>query len=289
MTTAEELAVADRYEFGWADPDQAGANAKRGLNEDVVREISALKGEPEWMTKFRLRSLEIFESREIPDWGGDLSELDYQDIYYYIKPVEAQGKSWDDVPQDIKDTFDKLGISLEEQKRLANVAVDAVIDSVSVKTTFRETLAEKGVIFCSFSEAVHDYPELVKQLFTMTAHEVRLRGAHLALTPVVDVARDPRWGRIAEGSGEDPYLGSMLAAARVRGLHHLLELHEVAEVGVEQREVGGPVSVVGVEPGVSVDVADDAVGSDVAGRVDGNGFQHDAKDGRAVGVAVGLG
>ena len=120
-----------------------------------------IKGEPEWMTKFRLRSLEIFESREIPDWGGDLSELDYQDIYYYIKAAEEQGRSWDEVPDDIRKTFDRLGIPEAEQKFLAGVS--AQYESEVVYHSIREDLEEKGVIFCDTDTALREHEDLFRE------------------------------------------------------------------------------------------------------------------------------
>lgn len=136
-----------------------------GLNEDVIRHISAVKCEPEWLLEFRLKAYRHWLTLEVPEWGHlDIPEIDFQAISYYAAPKKKeQKKSMDEVDPELVKTFNKLGISLEEQKVLAGVAVDAVMDSVSVKTTHREKLAELGVIFCSFSEAVKDYPDLVKK------------------------------------------------------------------------------------------------------------------------------
>ena len=136
-----------------------------GLNEDIIRHISAVKGEPEWLLEFRLKAYRYWLTLEVPKWGHlDIPEIDFQAISYYAAPKKKeQKKSMDEVDPELVKTFNKLGISLEEQKVLAGVAVDAVMDSVSVKTTHREKLAELGVIFCSFSEAVKDYPDLVKK------------------------------------------------------------------------------------------------------------------------------
>ena len=136
-----------------------------GLNEDVIRHISAVKGEPEWLLEFRLKAYRYWLTLEVPKWGHlDIPEIDFQAISYYAAPKKKeQKKSMDEVDPELVKTFNKLGINLEEQKVLAGVAVDAVMDSVSVKTTHREKLAELGVIFCSFSEAVKDYPDLVKK------------------------------------------------------------------------------------------------------------------------------
>ena len=137
----------------------------RGLNEDVVRFISAKKGEPEWLLEFRLKAFRHWLTLTPPKWAHlDIPEIDFQAISYYAAPkVKENPKSLDDVDPELLDTFSKLGISLDEQKKLTGVAVDAVMDSVSVKTTHRDKLAELGVIFCSISEAVKDYPELVRK------------------------------------------------------------------------------------------------------------------------------
>ena len=137
----------------------------RGLNEDVIRLISKKKGEPEWLLEFRLKAYCHWLTLKMPTWAHlDIPEIDYQAISYYAAPKKKEGpKSLDEVDPELLETFNKLGIPLEEQKALSGMAVDAVMDSVSVKTTHREKLAEMGVIFCSFSEAVKDYPDLVKR------------------------------------------------------------------------------------------------------------------------------
>ena len=136
-----------------------------GLDEDVVRLISRIKGEPEWLLDFRLKAFRYWQTLKMPHWAHlEIPPIDYQAISYYAAPKKKElKKSLDEVDPELIKTFIKLGISLEEQKQLAGVAVDAVMDSVSVKTTHREKLAELGVIFCSFSEAVKDYPDLVKK------------------------------------------------------------------------------------------------------------------------------
>ena len=136
-----------------------------GLSEEVVRLISQKKNEPEWLLEFRLKAYEYWKTLELPKWAHlDIPEIDYQSISYYAAPKTKEGpKSMDEVDPELVKTFNKLGIPLEEQMALAGIAVDAVMDSVSVKTTFKEKLAELGVIFCSFSEAVHNYPDLVKK------------------------------------------------------------------------------------------------------------------------------
>lgn len=137
----------------------------RGLNEDVIRLISKKKDEPEWLLEFRLKAYRHWLTLKMPTWAHlDIPEIDYQAISYYAAPKKKEGpKSLDEVDPELLETFNKLGIPLEEQKALSGMAVDAVMDSVSVKTTHREKLAEMGVIFCSFSEAVKDYPDLVKR------------------------------------------------------------------------------------------------------------------------------
>ena len=135
--------------------------APKGLNEDIIRHISEKKGEPEWLLDFRLKAFRKWQTMKVPKWGHiNLPDIDYQDIIYFAAPKKQKA---DKLDPELEATFEKLGIPLKERNVLGGVAVDAVFDSVSVKTTFRETLAEKGIIFCSFSEAVRDYPDLVKK------------------------------------------------------------------------------------------------------------------------------
>ncbi len=155
------------YKYGFTSDIETDYIPK-GLNEDIVRLISSKKEEPEWLLEMRLKAYRHWTTLEMPTWAHlTIPEIDYQDIYYYAAPKKKEGpKSMDEVDPELLKTFDKLGIPLHEQGILAgvsNMAVDAVLDSVSVKTTFKEKLAEQGVIFCSFSEAVKDYPELIKQ------------------------------------------------------------------------------------------------------------------------------
>ena len=137
----------------------------RGLDEETIRIISAKKQEPQWLLDFRLRAFRYWQTLEMPQWAHlQIPPIDYQDIIYYAAPKRKEGpKSLDEVDPELLKTFDKLGIPLEEQKHLSGMAVDAVMDSVSVKTTFKENLAEKGIIFCSFSEAVQHHPDLVQR------------------------------------------------------------------------------------------------------------------------------
>ena len=156
--------TAGDYKYGFVTDIDTDV-IHRGLDEETVRIISAKKNEPEWLLEFRLKAFRYWQTLEMPTWAHlDFPAIDYQDIIYYAAPKTKEGpKSLDEVDPELLKTFDKLGISLEEQKQLTGMAVDAVMDSVSVKTTFKENLAEKGIIFCSFSEAVQHHPDLVKQ------------------------------------------------------------------------------------------------------------------------------
>jgi Fe-S cluster assembly protein SufB len=161
--TIEELARRD-YKYGFVT-DVEQESVPRGLNEDIVRLISAKKGEPEWLLEWRLKAYRTWLTMTEPRWSNvTYGPIDYQDIIYYSAPRQRpELQSLDEVDPEIRRTFEKLGIPLEEQKMLSGVAVDAVFDSVSVATTFKEKLAELGIIFCSFSEAVHNHPDLVRQ------------------------------------------------------------------------------------------------------------------------------
>ena len=156
--------TSGEYKYGFYS-DIEMDKIPKGLNEDVIRSISQKKDEPEWLLEFRLKAFHHWQTMKIPQWANlTIPPIDFQDIVYYAAPKKkASPKSLDDIDPELKRTFDKLGIPLEEQKHLAGVAVDAVMDSASVKTTFRETLAESGIIFCSFSDAVREYPDLVKR------------------------------------------------------------------------------------------------------------------------------
>jgi Fe-S cluster assembly protein SufB len=152
------------YKFGF-HTDIETETIPKGLSEEVVRIISAKKEEPEWLTEARLKAFRHWQKMKMPEWAHlRIPEINYQDIIYYAAPKQgAKYESMDDVDPELIDTFNKLGIPLEEQKQLAGVAVDVVMDSVSVKTTFQDTLAEKGIIFCSFSDAVKNHPDLIKK------------------------------------------------------------------------------------------------------------------------------
>ena len=158
----ETLATSE-YEYGFTT-DIEMEMAPKGLNEDTIRYISAKKNEPEWMLEWRLKALKIFLQMEMPEWQNfKMPDIDFQDISYYAAPKKKTLASLDEVDPELLDTFNKLGISLEEQKMLSGVAVDAVFDSVSVGTTFKDKLAELGIIFCSFGEAVQNHPDLVRK------------------------------------------------------------------------------------------------------------------------------
>lgn len=153
----------EEYKYGFTT-DIETETIPKGLNEDIVRLISSKKNEPEWLLEYRLKAYRHWLTMKMPTWAHlDIPEINYQDIIYYAAPRKNAPKSLDEVDPELLKTFDKLGIPLEEQKALSGMAVDAVMDSVSVKTTFKENLAELGIIFCSFSEAVTDHPDLVQK------------------------------------------------------------------------------------------------------------------------------
>ena len=156
--------TAGEYKYGFVS-DIETESIPEGLNEDVVRLISLKKKEPDWLLDFRLKAYRHWQSMKRPEWAHlDIPEIDYQKIVYYAAPKSKTSvDNQEEIDPDLLKTFDKLGIPLQERKQLAGLAVDAVMDSVSVKTTYKESLAKKGIIFCSFSEAVHEHPELVKR------------------------------------------------------------------------------------------------------------------------------
>jgi Fe-S cluster assembly protein SufB len=151
------------YKYGFNDTDVSVFNTGRGLNREVVEQISTMKGEPQWMLAFRLKALEHFQQRPMPTWGADISNLDLENIYYYVKPTDEEGKSWDDVPDSIKNTFDKLGIPEAEQKFLAGVG--AQYESEMVYHSVLEHLEKQGVIFLSIEEGLRQYPDLFREYF----------------------------------------------------------------------------------------------------------------------------
>ena len=165
MATVPKVDVGTDYKekYGFFVPEEYVFKAKRGLNPDIVKEISWMKQEPEWMTKFRLRSLEIFRKKPMPNWGADLSVIDFENIFYYLKASDKQSKSWEDLPPDIKATYDRLGVPEAERKFLAGVS--AQYESEVVYHSLQEELTKKGVIFTDTDSALRDHPELFKEYF----------------------------------------------------------------------------------------------------------------------------
>jgi len=158
--TDNGLGEINKYDF--VTPTTPVFKAEKGINREIVAQISEMKNEPGWMRDFRLEAFKIFESKPMPTWGGDIA-LDFQDIYYYLKPTSEQGKTWDDVPQEIKDTFDKLGIPEAEKKYLAGVK--AQFESEVVYGSLQEDLGNKGVIFTDTDTAVREHPKLLREYF----------------------------------------------------------------------------------------------------------------------------
>ena len=166
LTEEEVVAIVNAdyaSKYGFSDAEDYVYKAERGLNEEVVRTISMMKGEPQWMLEYRLKAYEHFMERPMPEWGADLSEIDFDNIYYYIKPAERQEDDWEDVPGYIKDTFNKLGIPEAEQKFLSGVA--AQYESEVVYHNIKKELEEKGVIFLGMDDGLQQHPELVKEYF----------------------------------------------------------------------------------------------------------------------------
>ena len=159
----DEIGVGD-YQYGFHDPtDKYVFKSRRGLDRDIVHQISEMKNEPMWMREFRLEALDLFYSKPMPNWGGDMSELDFQNMFYFVKASQGQEKSWDDVPDDIRKTYDRLGIPEAEKKYLAGVK--AQYESEVVYGSLQEDLAKQGVIFTDTDSAVRDYPDLVREYF----------------------------------------------------------------------------------------------------------------------------
>ncbi|WP_406287647.1 Fe-S cluster assembly protein SufB [Embleya sp. NBC_00896] len=166
MTTdaRPELEGLGTYEYGWADSDTAGTNARRGISEEVVADISAKKSEPEWMLKQRMKGLRLFGKKPMPTWGSDLSGIDFDNIKYFVRSTEKQAASWEDLPEDIKNTYDRLGIPEAEKQRLV-AGVAAQYESEVVYHQIREDLAEQGVIFLDTDTGLREHPELFKEYF----------------------------------------------------------------------------------------------------------------------------
>ena len=162
--TATKIGVElGNYALGWSDEEDYVFKPRRGLDADIVSEISHMKGEPDWMRTFRMKSLSRFENRPLPTWGGELGNIDFDNIYYYIKPTEEQVSEWDEVPESIKNTYEKLGIPEAERKYLAGVT--AQYESEVVYHRNREELEAQGIIFCDMDTAVREHPELVRKHF----------------------------------------------------------------------------------------------------------------------------
>ncbi|WP_019812449.1 Fe-S cluster assembly protein SufB [Saccharomonospora halophila] len=164
LSQEETIDSLGNYAFGWADPDTAGASARRGINEEVVTDISEKKSEPEWMRDARLKALNLFERKPMPNWGADLSGIDFDNIKYFVRSTEEQATSWDDLPEDIKNTYDKLGIPEAEKQRLV-AGVAAQYESEVVYHQIREDLEAQGVIFMDTDTGLREHPELFEEYF----------------------------------------------------------------------------------------------------------------------------
>ncbi len=165
QTQEEHLAALGAYQYGWHDADTAGSSAERGLSEQTVRRISGLKSEPEWMLELRLKALKMFQRKPMPTWGADLSGIDFDNIKYFVRSTEKQAQTWDDLPDDIKRTYDRLGIPEAEKARLV-AGVAAQYESEVVYHKINEELERQGVIFLDTDTALKEYPELFKEYFT---------------------------------------------------------------------------------------------------------------------------
>ena len=165
MAVAPKISVGDDYreKYGFFDPEKFVFKAKRGLSQEIVEEISWMKQEPEWMTKLRVRSYEIFKRKKMPTWGADLSVIDFDNIFYFLKSTEKQGTTWEEVPEDIKRTFDKLGIPEAERKFLAGVS--AQYESEVVYHSLHQKLTDQGVIFTDTDTALREQPDLFREYF----------------------------------------------------------------------------------------------------------------------------
>jgi Fe-S cluster assembly protein SufB len=163
-TAHPELEGLGRYEYGWADSDVAGAGAKRGLSEEVVRDISAKKDEPEWMLDLRLKGLKFFHRKPLPTWGAELGDIDFDNIKYFVRSTEKQATSWDELPEEIKNTYDRLGIPEAEKQRLI-AGVAAQYESEVVYHQIREDLESQGVLFLDTDTALREHPEIFREYF----------------------------------------------------------------------------------------------------------------------------
>jgi Fe-S cluster assembly protein SufB len=164
LTQDEQIDALSRYGYGWADSDIAGSSAQRGLSEAVVRDISAKKNEPDWMLQRRLRALSIFQKKPMPSWGSDLSGIDFDNIKYFVRSTEKQATTWDELPADIKNTYDKLGIPEAEKQRLI-AGIAAQYESEVVYHKIREDLEQQGVIFLDTDTGLREHPEIFEEYF----------------------------------------------------------------------------------------------------------------------------
>jgi Fe-S cluster assembly protein SufB len=164
MTQDKLIAALGGYEYGWADSDVAGASARRGLNEDVVRDISARKNEPEWMLDLRLKGLRLFDRKPMPAWGADLSDIDFDNIKYFVRSTEKQAATWDELPDDIKRTYDRLGIPEAEKQRLV-AGVAAQYESEVVYHKIQEELEQQGVVFLDTDTGLREHEDLFREYF----------------------------------------------------------------------------------------------------------------------------
>jgi Fe-S cluster assembly protein SufB len=159
----KDLNVEYAEKYGFSDPEQYAFKSGKGLTPQLVAEISEMKGEPEWMLEYRMKALDVYNSKPVPEWGADLSDIDYEDIHYYIRPTDHEERTWDDVPENIKKTFDRLGVPEAERKFLAGLG--AQYESEMVYHSIREDLEKKGVIFLSIDDGLKKHPELFREYF----------------------------------------------------------------------------------------------------------------------------
>ncbi len=164
MSQDDQIDALSRYGYGWSDSDSAGTNARRGLNEDVVRDISAKKNEPQWMLDLRLKGLELFRAKPMPNWGSDLSGIDFENIKYFVRSTEKQATSWEELPAEIKNTYDRLGIPEAEKQRLVS-GVAAQYESEVVYHKIREDLEEQGVLFLDTDTGLREHEDVFKEYF----------------------------------------------------------------------------------------------------------------------------
>ncbi|TXI56864.1 MAG: Fe-S cluster assembly protein SufB, partial [Mycolicibacterium mageritense] len=164
LTQEETIASLGKYGYGWSDSDVAGAAAQRGLNEAVVRDISAKKNEPEWMLDIRLKALRTFDKKPMPKWGSNLDDIDFDNIKYFVRSTEKQAASWEELPEDIRNTYDRLGIPEAEKQRLV-AGVAAQYESEVVYHQIREDLEALGVIFLDTDTGLREHPEIFKKYF----------------------------------------------------------------------------------------------------------------------------